>query len=84
MQAIAIRYGINLIFICIISFLIVLSMNPQVLASIPALGNADLQSFKTIFISILLEAFPFILLGVIVSSLMQAFVTERMIAKWIP
>jgi uncharacterized membrane protein YraQ (UPF0718 family) len=43
-----------------------------------------LQTFKTIFISILLEAMPFILLGVILSSLLQTFVSERAIQRFIP
>ncbi|MCG3083587.1 permease [Anoxybacillus sp. LAT_35] len=38
----------------------------------------------TIFLSILLEAIPFILLGVFASSLIQTFVSEQMIQKWIP
>lgn len=43
-----------------------------------------LQTFKTIFISILLEAMPFILLGVLLSSLLQTFVSERAIQRFIP
>ncbi|NQX65685.1 permease [Paenibacillus alba] len=42
------------------------------------------QAFKTIFISILLEAIPFILLGVILSSLLQTFVSEQTIRRFIP
>ncbi|GAC92201.1 putative permease [Anoxybacillus flavithermus NBRC 109594] len=38
----------------------------------------------TIFLSILLEAIPFILLGVFASSLIQTFVSEQMVQKWIP
>ncbi|OBR64386.1 permease [Paenibacillus oryzae] len=45
---------------------------------------ANLQSFKILFISIILEAFPFILLGVIFSALLQAFVTDETIKKWTP
>jgi uncharacterized membrane protein YraQ (UPF0718 family) len=45
---------------------------------------ANLQSFKILFISIILEAFPFILLGVIFSALLQAFVTDETISKWTP
>lgn len=48
------------------------------------LSHPDLISFKTIFISILLEAFPFLLLGVLVSSLLQAAVSEQTLQKWIP
>lgn len=40
--------------------------------------------FKTILLGILLETLPFLLLGVIVSSLMQQFVSERFIRKCIP
>nr|WP_240343832.1 permease [Paenibacillus sp. SYP-B3998] len=43
-----------------------------------------LQAFKTMFISILLEAIPFVLLGVILSSLLQSFVSEQTIRRWIP
>ncbi|RDI45570.1 permease [Falsibacillus pallidus] len=45
------------------------------------------QSFlqlNTIFISILIEALPFVLVGVIISSVLQMFVTEEMVAKIIP
>lgn len=38
----------------------------------------------TIFLSILLEAIPFILLGVFASSLIQTFVSEQIVQKWIP
>ncbi|MEK4484305.1 permease [Psychrobacillus sp. FSL H8-0484] len=40
--------------------------------------------FNTIFISILIESLPFILLAVIVSALIQVFVTDEMLAKVIP
>ena len=36
---------------------------------------------NTLFLSIIFEAIPFILLGIIVSSLIQVFVTEDMIQK---
>ncbi|MGE8203094.1 permease [Heyndrickxia sp. NPDC080065] len=39
---------------------------------------------NTIFISILIEALPFVLLGVIISGIIQMFITEEMIAKVIP
>ncbi|CAM4356220.1 MAG: permease [Paenibacillus macerans] len=45
---------------------------------------ADLLTFKTMFISIFLEALPFILLGVISSSMLQWFVSERRLARIIP
>lgn len=45
------------------------------------------QSFlqlNTIFISILIEAIPFVLIGVFISGFIQMFVTEEMIARVIP
>ncbi|MFL0248344.1 permease [Candidatus Clostridium stratigraminis] len=43
-----------------------------------------LQNFSVIFISIILEALPFVLLGVIISALIQVFVSESIIAKLLP
>lgn len=43
-----------------------------------------LLTFKTMFISIFLEALPFILLGVLFSALLQMFVSEQLIARIIP
>ncbi len=45
------------------------------------------QSFlqlNSIFISILIEAIPFVLIGVLISGLIQMFVSEEMIARIIP
>ncbi|WP_257348376.1 permease [Pseudalkalibacillus decolorationis] len=39
---------------------------------------------NTIFLSIVLEAFPFLLLGVFVSALIQSFVSEATIKRWTP
>ncbi|MDF2926116.1 MAG: permease [Paenibacillaceae bacterium] len=44
----------------------------------------DTQSFKTIFISIILEAFPFLMLGVLISSLLQVLVSEERLKRIIP
>jgi len=48
-----------------------------------SMSNSLLQ-MNTIFISILIEALPFILLGVIVSGIIEMFVTDEMLAKVIP
>ncbi len=76
--------GIHFFFIAMISFVAVLAMNPQVLAQHPIVYGAELQSFKIVWISIMLESLPFLLLGVFVSSLMQAFVPDAWITKSIP
>lgn len=43
-----------------------------------------LQTFKIIFLSIVLEALPFLLIGVLVSALLQAFVSDGLIARLTP
>ncbi len=53
------------------------------------LGNAKLdlswlQLLNTIFVSILMQAFPFLLLGVLVSSIIQVFVSKEMVIKYFP
>lgn len=44
----------------------------------------ELNNFSTIFLSIILEGFPFIILGTFVSSVIQVFVSEELIRKLIP
>ncbi|MED5051580.1 permease [Anoxybacteroides rupiense] len=39
---------------------------------------------NTIFVSILIESIPFILIGVFISGIIQMFVTEEMVKKWVP
>ncbi|TYR80011.1 permease [Priestia megaterium] len=46
--------------------------------------NSSLLQMNTIFISILIEALPFVLLGVFISGIIQMFITEEMMAKAIP
>ena len=46
--------------------------------------SSKLQLFKMMFISVIIEAMPFILVGVFVSALLQVFVTDQMIQKFIP
>ncbi|MNN02875.1 putative permease [compost metagenome] len=46
--------------------------------------SANLLTFKTMFISIFLEALPFILMGVFFSALLQMLVSEQLIARIIP
>ncbi len=46
--------------------------------------GSNFTNMTTIFISILLEAIPFILIGVFASALIQVFVSESMLQKLIP
>lgn len=47
-------------------------------------NSAYLQAFSTIFISILLEAFPFIMMGVIISSIINVVISEELIQRLMP
>ncbi|MBD8497515.1 permease [Paenibacillus arenosi] len=58
-----------------------------VLAAQPLASNAELwRTFTTVFVSILLEAMPFLLLGIILSSLVHVFIApdffRNMAVKW--
>ncbi|QAY66565.1 permease [Paenibacillus protaetiae] len=48
------------------------------------LHNQKLQIAKMMFISVVIEALPFMLIGVIVSAILEVFVPERMIRRLIP
>nr|WP_145402006.1 permease [Paenibacillus xylanexedens] len=47
-------------------------------------NSEALQNIKTVFMSIFLEAAPFLLMGVFLSSLMQWFVSEEMVRRLTP
>lgn len=52
-----------------------------------SLSKASTSSFltlNTIFLSILIEALPFVLIGVLIAGFIQIFITENHIQKWIP
>lgn len=46
--------------------------------------NNAIENFSVIFISIVLEALPFIMIGAFVSSLIQVYITESTIARILP
>ncbi|MFL0196944.1 permease [Clostridium sp. WILCCON 0269] len=72
-----------LIFIILILFMIALIHDIGIVQYF-RIPRSSLQNFSTIFISILLEAIPFIMLGAFISSIIQVLVSEDMIARWIP
>ncbi len=45
---------------------------------------ASIYNMNTIFLSILIEAIPFVLIGVVIAGLIQIFITEEHIKRWIP
>ncbi|EFM08706.1 permease [Paenibacillus curdlanolyticus YK9] len=52
--------------------------------SLPAIGRAELNSFTMLFLGVILEALPFMLLGVLVSAILQVFVSENLIRAIAP
>ncbi|QHT61091.1 permease [Paenibacillus lycopersici] len=77
-------WKINLVFGFIFGFIVILFLKPTFIVhpSLPDLSG--LNTFKTMFVSIVLEAMPFILISVFVSSLMQVLLPEGWIGKVIP
>jgi uncharacterized protein len=69
-------------FAVILAFLMLLSlgMGFQDKLEIPS----SILNLNTIFLSILIEAFPFVLIGVLIAGMIQIFVTEEHISRWIP
>lgn len=67
--------------VVLLLLLIIFSLKSQLSLK---LQNTMIQSFTTIFLSIILEAIPFIIIGVFISSLIQVFISEETIAKIIP
>lgn len=83
MQISLFRWSRNVIFIISVLFLLYILLHNNIW--IPSLLESNtLQTFKTMFISIILEAIPFVLLGVVLSSILQVFVSEKLIQRLIP
>jgi uncharacterized membrane protein YraQ (UPF0718 family) len=47
-------------------------------------GNADLSVAATVFCGVFVQALPFLVLGVVVSGLIAAFVSAERLARWLP
>jgi uncharacterized protein len=52
--------------------------------NIPLGLSPSILNLNTIFLSILIEALPFVLIGVLIAGVIQIFVTEAHIQRWIP
>ncbi|WP_413300951.1 permease [Bacillus sp. 1P10SD] len=51
---------------------------------LPVNLSPSLLNLNTIFLSILIESLPFVLIGVLIAGTIQVFVTEEHIERWIP
>ena len=79
-------YDSEITLIKILSIIIVLLLGIYFVKSttIIKLDSRVINDFSTIFLSIIFEGIPFILIGALVSSIIQIFVSEEAIAKIIP
>ena len=56
----------------------------MIFVPIAAVLKFPINAFTNIFIGIIFQAIPFLLLGVIISSLIQVFLSEQVIERWFP
>ncbi|WP_276357690.1 permease [Cohnella caldifontis] len=80
------RWSLNLVtFGCLIWLYFLFSgQHPPSLSFLTGITGSEWQGLKTVFVSIFLEALPFILLGVLVSSFLHLFVSEDSMRKFMP
>ncbi|ULL18403.1 permease [Paenibacillus sp. H1-7] len=83
MRPMIMRWSTNVLTLaCLIMLILIFTQKHPIDWSF--LQSNDMQNFKTLFLSIILEAFPFVLLGVLVSALLQMFVSEQTIRRLVP
>ncbi|WP_394140648.1 permease [Cytobacillus oceanisediminis] len=70
----------GIVLLAILVYLISFSSGLDLSLEIPA----SLLNLNVIFISILIEALPFVLIGVLIAGFIQIFITEEHIQRWIP
>ncbi|WP_025726736.1 permease [Heyndrickxia ginsengihumi] len=74
---------VNVLFLILI-YLFLFSEHIKIAKDIANLLPSQIFNLNTIFLGIIIEAIPFILLGVIASSIIQIFVSEKVIQKVMP
>lgn len=70
----------GLLMICLALILLSFSTSFKLSFDLPP----SLLNLNTIFLSILIEALPFVLIGVLIAGVIQIFITEQHIQRWIP
>lgn len=80
------RWSLNIVTAGILVALLLVFTGHRMLSAdlLPDISAAQWQSLKTVFVSIFLEALPFILLGVLVSSFMNLYISEERMRRFIP
>jgi uncharacterized membrane protein YraQ (UPF0718 family) len=81
---------LNILFVLAILAIIYVGMNVQFDVHLPDLSDAwttvkgMIRPAESIFLAILVESLPFVVLGALVASIIQEFVSEQRIVRWLP
>src|SRR5215218_6498290 len=67
----------------LLASLIALALSAGAMSAVVA-GNADLSVAATVFCGVFVQALPFLVLGVVVSGLIAAFVSADRLTRWLP
>ncbi len=67
----------------LLASLIALALSAGAMSAFVA-GNADVGVAATVFCGVFVQALPFLVLGVVVSGLIAAFVSAERLARWLP
>ena len=67
----------------LLASLIALALSAGAMSAFVA-GNADVGVAATVFCGVFVQALPFLVLGVVISGLIAAFVSAEKLARWLP
>ncbi|QOT00250.1 permease [Brevibacterium sp. JNUCC-42] len=82
LRTISLEIGFALIIGALLYLFLSGGLLPSILSNLHY--STQLLDVKTLFLSILLEAIPFVLIGVFFSALLQTFVSDETVRKWTP
>lgn len=77
-------WKVHTTFLLVVGTILLFVFQPTIVSDLLTSSGNGIHTFKTMLISIFLEAMPYLLLGVVVSSFMHAFIPEAWFRKWIP
>src|SRR5882724_3917152 len=67
----------------LLACLIALALSAGAMSAFVA-GNADVSVAATVFCGVFVQALPFLVLGVVISGLIAAFVSAERLSRWLP
>jgi uncharacterized membrane protein YraQ (UPF0718 family) len=84
MMRAVVRFVLVVVVTLVCSVLIVLMIHPDVVRTAPLMNRSDVQLFSTMWMGIVLEALPFVLFGVLIAAIVQAFVPDALVRRIVP